>query len=257
MSVSKVASRKRKRNTWIELTSEKLEKALNFLPWVGYLLLILTFLDYAFLLIPPNFFNPSWELNIIGSFVENVWAPLLGFLLIFSRPTGTKIKGKELKLLTWLSRLILALAVFYFLTVPLIISNTIRMQSRYFSEFKVQVEEQKIKADNLEQQLNKLPEDQLKVLFQENQGGQGFSPSIDTSQPLRKQLLNQLKHERQKGFKQVETAYKKQKMNLLKNIVKWNISAIISGVLFVILWRYTSWVRTSPRKNHKMHPENS
>jgi hypothetical protein len=257
MSVSKAASRKRKKNSWVQVSPEQSKEAILLLPFIGYLLLALTCLDYVFLLIPLNLFNSTWELNTIGGLVENVWAPLLGFLLIFYRPAGTKIKLREIKFLTWLSRLLLLLTVMYFLAVPLIISNTIRIEKSYFSQFNLEVEQQKTKVDVLEKQLNQLGEEELKAFYQQSQSQQTSALSIDSNLPLRQQLLNQLHHEQEQSFKQVETAYKQQKANLLKKSVKWGIGTIISGILFMFLWKYSRWTRTSSIINNKIQPENT
>jgi len=55
------------------------EKSTKIINLVGYIILLLTLLDYVFLLFPSDFFEPSWIYNIAGHLVENVWAFLLGF----------------------------------------------------------------------------------------------------------------------------------------------------------------------------------
>ena len=116
----------------IQVATEKLERSSKMLPWIGYFILVLIFLDYVFLLIPPRFLNPTWELNIIGHLVENVWAPLLGFALVFIHRENN-FKELELKILSWLSRLMLLMAIIYFLSAPLILSNTIKIQQKNFT----------------------------------------------------------------------------------------------------------------------------
>ena len=61
------------------------------IPKVGYLILLLSFLDYILLLMPPQFLNPNWELNTMGRIIEYVWAPLIAFLMIFVRLPEQKI----------------------------------------------------------------------------------------------------------------------------------------------------------------------
>jgi hypothetical protein len=42
---------------------------------------------------------------------------------------------------------------------------------------------------------------------------------------------------------QAAATQKNQRLALLKRSVKWNLGALISGVLFIILWQGTSWAR--------------
>ena len=57
----------------------------SFLSFVIYFrllgggILALLLLDYAVLLIPPQFTNPVWEFQTIGQLIERAWAPILAY----------------------------------------------------------------------------------------------------------------------------------------------------------------------------------
>lgn len=96
-----------------------------------YWLWIISFfsaIDIATILYPPQFTNPSWELQTIGGIVERVPVPLIGFGFVFlGEPSQWKIPERVLLNLTSFLSLVVA-ALFLFL-VPLGIVNTIRINN--------------------------------------------------------------------------------------------------------------------------------
>jgi hypothetical protein len=243
MLLSKIFSQNKTiEEIWIKIATERLQRFSKLITLAGYFILALLFLDYVFLLIPPQFLNPSWELNVIGHLVENVWAPLLGFLLVFYRKAEEPIKVQELRLLGWLSRLILVMAIFYLLAVPLTISNTIRIQQKNFSQFSAQVDQQRNQVTQIEQQLNQMPEDKLKQFLSQSSS----APPTDSPATIREKLLGKLKQEQTTSLKQAKAAYNQQKLSFIKTSVKWGIGALLSGVMLILVWRYTEWARKIP-----------
>jgi cell division protein FtsL len=223
----------------IQLDPGIIQKISDLIPIAGYLLLILTFLDYAALLIPFQFFNPNWELNIIGQLVESVWAPILGFLLIFYRLPPHTIKVKELKLMSIVSWLILLLAIVYFISIPLLISNTFRLNQINFAQVTQQADQQKTQATKLKQELNSLSDNQVTNIFAK-------SPLVspkDSSETMKEKLLTKLEQEQSSSLNKATTVYQQQKKSLVKNSFKWIIGAFLSGCFFITLWKSTDWTR--------------
>jgi len=223
----------------IELAPEISQKIGNLIPIAGYLLLTLTFLDYAALLIPLHFLNPNWELNTIGQLVESVWAPILGFLLVFYRLPPHKIRVKELKLMSIVSWLILLLAIVYFISIPLLISNTFRINQINFAQVTQQADQQKTQVAEMKQQLSSLSDNQVTNIFSK-------SPLVspkDSSETMKVKLLTKLEQEQSSSLNQATTAYQQQKRSLFKNSFKWIIGAFISGWFFLIFWKSTDWTR--------------
>ena len=231
----------------IQVATEKLEHSSKMLPRIGYFILVLTFLDYVFLLIPSHFLNPTWELNIIGHLVENVWAPLLGFALVFIRRENG-FKELELKLLSWLSRLMLLMAIIYFLSAPLILSNTIKIQQKSFSSLKNQLETQRNQVAQFKKQLSQIPDEQLANYLRQSQSQQSSSTKSRSSSTLLQQAFNKVEQEQIKSAEQIKTAYKKQKFSLIKKSLKWCMGTLFSGAILLVFWRHTEWARkTSPK----------
>ena len=231
----------------IQVATEKIEYSSKMLPWIGYFILVLVFLDYVFLLVPPHFLNPTWELNVIGHLVENVWAPLLGFALVFIR-RGNGFKQLELKILSWLSRLILLMAIIYFLSAPLILSNTIKIQQKNFSNLKTQLENQRNQVAHFKKQLSQIPDEQLANYLRQSQSQQSSSTKSSSSSTLLQQAFDRVEQEQIKSSEQIKAAYKQQKLSLIKKSLKWCIGAIFSGAIFFVFWRHTEWARkTSPQ----------
>ena len=253
MTLSKSHSKKRKHRRHhsknqriIQVALEKLDKTSKMLSMIGYFILGLVFIDYVFLLIPPHFLNPTWEINIIGHLTENVWAPLLGFALVFIRKENS-FKASELRLLSWLSRLLLLMAIIYFLAAPLIISNTIKIQGKSYSALKAKLETQRSQVKQFKQKLSEVPEEQLaNYLRQQQAQAPSVTDNNDSDTPL-KQAFSKIDEEETKSTEQIKKAYNKQKLSLMKRSLKWCIGAIFSGVIFLLFWKNTEWARkTSP-----------
>ena len=250
MTLSKSSSKKHKsrrktsRNQRIiQIAIEQLANSRKMLPKIGYFILFLTFIDYVFLLIPPHFLNPTWEINVIGHLTENVWAPLFGFALVFIRKENS-FKVSELRFLSWLSRVILLMAIIYFLAAPLVISNTIKIQQKNYSALKAQLETQKNQVAQFKQKLSQIPEEQLANYLRQQQQAQ--APSVtdnNDSGTLLEQAYSKIEEEETKSADQIKEAYQKQRLSLIKRSLKWCIGAIFSGVILLLFWKHTEWTR--------------
>lgn len=249
MTLSKSSSKKRhsknrkyRKDRIIQIATEKLEHSSKMLPWIGYFILSLTFLDYVFLLIPPHFLDPTWELNIIGHLTENVWAPLFGFALVFVRKENN-FKEQELKLLSWLSRLMLLMAIIYFLSAPLIISNSIKIQQKSFSQLKTKLEIQRNQVAQFKQKLSQIPDEQLANYLKQRQSQESSSQKDSSSGTLLEQTLSKVDQEQIKSTEQIKKAYRQQKLSLIKRSLKWCVGVFFSGAILLIFWRHTEWAR--------------
>jgi hypothetical protein len=237
-------------NTTIALSSKSLYKFVGVINLSGYLLLTLTLLDYSMLIFPLQLFDPTWELNIIGQFVESVWAILLGFLLIFFRLPKQKIKSGELKLLTLMSWLLLLTATIYCLSVPLIISDTVRLDRQNFSQLNVRVKQQEDKIAALVKELEAISDEQLTKAV-------ARSPLIsptDSSDTIRKKLFAQLQKEKQNSINEARLTYQQQKNNLFKTSAKWAIGSLLSGLVLIAIWHNTKWSNKKHWMVHKHQP---
>ena len=197
--------------------------------WAGYGLLVLALLDLIEILIPPQLTNPTWEFQTIGSIVERIPVPLLGLVLIFYGEAAFRGKFEQfiVKILSWLS---LVFGIFLLLLVPLGISDTVRINNQNTSQLSAQYNQQVSRVEQLEEQLNQATPQQLNNFLQRR----GVSEN---------QLFSQIEEAKQAARSQYEQTKAQQRRSLLENSFKWNIGALISGALFVYIWRLTPWAR--------------
>lgn len=209
---------------------------------VGYAILALACLDYLVLLIPPQFLQPIWEFETIGKFVEIVWAPLLGYILIFYRQEQNLSKRRELRILATLSWLALGLGILYLTMIPLLVNNTIRIYRGYQAGAITQLDFNTTRTEEVRQQLDQASPEQLETIVrQELQTDPGSE--LDSPGQIREQLITRLEKYEQSNKVQIKTSLKEKRNNLLKVSTKWVIGAIISGVAFILVWQSTAWAR--------------
>ena len=208
---------------------------------VGYAILALACLDYLMLLIPPQFLQPIWEFETIGKFVELVWAPLLGYILIFYRQEQNLSNRRELRILSILSWLALGLGILYLIMIPLLVNNSIRIYQGYQAGAINQLDLQSTQTEEVKQQLNQATPEQLEsIISQDNQ----TETELDSSPgQIKDKLITRLEKYEQANKDQIKTALQEKRNSLLKVSIKWTIGAIIAGVAFILVWQSTAWAR--------------
>lgn len=211
------------------------------LRWVGYGLLILSLLDTIALLTPANFGNRLWELQTIGGIVERVPVPLLALGLIFFGE-GYDRRGFEdifLKILSWIC---LLLALTFMLMLPLGIFGTIYVNNQNNQQITTQANQQLAQLQQVEERLNKGTPEDLKNLAGELTR-LGVQADTNNPQELKNQILSRITPAKERLQAQSATVQSNQRLALLKNAVKWLLGALISAVLFFMMWRGTDWAR--------------
>lgn len=226
------------------------------LRWVGYAFLLFAVIDSVLAIVPPNFSDPAWKLQIMGKLVETVAVPILGFALIFfgefyDRKAFEKI---VLKILSWLC---LVLAIAFLLLIPLGAIGALQVDSQLGQVDTNAIQQQVLRQAapaltqirQLEEQVNKSsPEDIKKLGAQLGSAGINF----DTQDPAKAKTelldrINKLKEQaqvevQQKVQEQVQAANAK-RLEVRKNALKWNLGALIAATLFFVLWKSTRWAR--------------
>jgi hypothetical protein len=209
--------------------------------WIGYGLLIFSFIDSVQLFIPPEFTNPSWELQTIGALVERVPVPLLGLTLVFFGEFYDRI-GIERLVLRILSWICLGMAILFLLMIPLGIMNTTRIDANAEQQVNRQVEQQMSQLKQLEEQLNQSKPEDIKTL-----GSQlsNFGITVDAQKPedLKAEIITRINRVRGEVLGRSQASRSSQKMLLFKNSMKWNLGALIAAALFFIVWKSTDWAR--------------
>ncbi len=227
------------------LMGQSEESSRSLFRWVGYGLLTLAVLDIINILVPPQLTNPTWEFQTVGALVERVPVPLLALVLIFYE--GANLRGKVektiLKVLSWASLLI---GVFYLLLIPLAVSNTLRINNQNNAQVLAQSNQRLSQIQQIKGQLNNATPQELNNLLS-RLSSQGRAPNIENSGELKNQLASEIARAEKSLKTQSEAARANARLALLKNSAKWNLGALISGALFIHIWRATRWTRHKPR----------
>lgn len=217
--------------------------------WIGYGFLLFALIDAIYTLFPPEFTNPEWNLRTIGGLVERSVVPLLGFALVFFGEFFDR-KPVEKGVTTVLSWLCLLLGIGYLLMIPPGIIGTIMLNNQG-AQLNPQVTQQLAALQQYEEQLNRATPAELQGLAQQlQQPGvveqlkqQGIDVDPKKPETLKAAIQNRISTQRAQLQSQIQQAQATRGQTLVKNAVKWNLGALITSVLFFMLWRSTSWTR--------------
>lgn len=213
---------------------------------LGYGLLVIALIDYVYIVIPLQFTNPLWEFQTIGALVEHAGIPLLGLTFVFYRHQGYVVKREKrlLWLLSWVSLLI---GLLYLLMVPLGVADAWRIYHVSNTQIATQLSQQSQQFQQIKNQLNQVTSDeQLKQLVG-SLASQGDLPQIENPQAFKDQFLAQISQSEQSIKIQADNVRTNQLQTLLKDSLKWNLGALVAGVLFIWIWYITSWTRKRKR----------
>jgi membrane protein implicated in regulation of membrane protease activity len=215
---------------------------------IGYGLLILVLIDIADIWIPPQFMNPAWELQAIGSMVEKVPLLWISLALIFLGEYYGYRKGEKLllKFLTWFA---LLAGVLYFLFVPLSVFNLVRVDRQNNQRVKTEISQRTPVIQQIKEQVNQVQtgEDLSRALAYLNQAG--VYPKVENGQKLqdvKAQLVTSIAQSETKLNAQAQATMDSQRLGVTKKAIKWVLGALISGFLLIGIWRNTRWVRQMP-----------
>ncbi|MEM7726778.1 MAG: HpsJ family protein [Cyanobacteria bacterium P01_A01_bin.45] len=216
------------------------EGSIIILRCVGYGLFILALLDVVEISIPPNFMNPVWEFQTVGSLVERVPVSLISLALIFYGEMNFRRRW-EFPLLKFLSWLAVIIGVLYFLMIPLGIVNSVRLHKQNITQVNPAAIEQIKRAEQVEKQLQGATPEQIQTLIKR----QGISSENENITEVKTKLLSNISQTKQNIEAQAKAQQSSRSLNLIKKAVKWNIGALVAGVLFFCIWRGTQWARNN------------
>lgn len=212
---------------------------------IGYGFLLMSLLDFITLITPTRFMNPVWEFQTFGAIVERSAVLLLGFALVFfgERDGRSKLELPLLRLLSWL---VLVIAVLFFLMIPLGVFNSFRIDRLNKQQITAQIVRGKTQVQQIQQQLAEITTKEQMEDFLNSFSRAGRSPEIGSTQQL-EEVKGQLASSLVQGEKNLSTQAKELQANhrleLLKSSVKWNLGALIAGVLLLGIWQGSRWAR--------------
>lgn len=209
---------------------------------VGYGLLLLSLVDFLYVLIPANFMDPVWEYQFAGDLVKLVPVPLLALVLVF---WGDNVERQDLEwpILKFLSWLTLIFSIILFLLIPLTAANTLRIHRFNNEQISTQVNQQRQQIDATRTQLEGATAQQLQGLVP-TPDAQGQLPNAPTSpEEARTQILDNLNQAREQAAVQANQARANVKQNLIKNSLKLMAGGFVGSFLFLYAWLVSRWAR--------------
>jgi len=211
---------------------------------IGYALLVLSLFDYISVFIPPKFLDPVWEFQTMANLVERVPVPCLGLMLVFYGENlfREKIEKPFLKLLSWAA---LIVGVLFILLIPLGIRDSLRIDTNNEATIRYQANQQMSRSQQVEQVLNQAttPEQIANALTALN-NQRNLPPQIKQDpEKAKNQILSNIGNAKKRLQEQSEGAMKSRRQALIKQTIKINLGALVSGCLFIYLWRISSWAR--------------
>ena len=222
---------------------EKLVFSSGILRLVGYGLLLMAFVDLFFLLIPPQFMNPIWEFETMGTIVERVPVTLLGVVLVFYGERGDRapIETFLLRVLSWLS---LVAAIFLLLIIPLNISNGFRIYHQQNARVNAQFVRQKDTLQEYSQQLEAADSrEEIQRILQQQAKQKISIPTAVNTDKLKTDILDNLQENQAKITSQTQSFRAKNRSMILKKCLRWNLGSSIASILFFLIWKSTGWAR--------------
>lgn len=228
-------------NKQIQLSKETVEiQPFIVLPFVGYIILIFSLIDYVEILWPLQLTNQVWEFQTISQLVDHIWSPLIGLAFVFIQKEH--ISRFQLQVLNFLSWLSFFLGVLYLLMLPLGINDTINIYNTNITQIVNQVAQQKEQFSRLGEQLNIANPAELHKL-DKIINSQKITPSNYSPEQLKNKLSQQLETLKSEAASNGKKAQKDLTNNLIKRAIKVNLGIILSGVSLIVLWHLTSWAR--------------
>ncbi|MGF1524983.1 MAG: HpsJ family protein [Leptolyngbyaceae cyanobacterium] len=218
-------------------------RSLTPLRLAGYGLLLLSLIDLAEILIPPVLTNPLWEFQAFGQVIERVPVPLIGLGLIFigGFEERSKLEANLVKILSWFT---LVAGALYFLLVPLGIINTFRINNQNEQRIQAQAEELQQRFETAKGQLDNIrTTDDLQALVSALSGQQAPSLEGEQIEEVKTRISTSIEENEAALNSQTRQEIASERRGLLEKSVKWNLGALITGALYILIWRSTGWAR--------------
>ena len=214
---------------------------------------LIRFAGYGFLLfalsntvthfIPPDFLNPEWELGVMGPLVEQSPIPILGMLFAFYRGMDWRFEF-EIPVLRFLSWASLVVAILYALMLPLLVADTLRIDSWYLRQAEQQDAQRLGGLSQLNQQLDGVESAstlrELAGRLRIQDGRLTPEADVDTyRKAIRGAILGEVQQIRQTNQAQVDERVGEQWVLT----TKWLFEGSLAAIFFYLTWRFTRWAR--------------
>jgi hypothetical protein len=219
--------------------SFELMSSIRILRFIGYGMLAFALFDLIENFISTtNLGNAITILQLVGTIVEKSPISLLGLALVLIGGLNERYKWERflLKILSWLTLLV---GILYILLIPLTIANTVLVNNVVNTTIDNQYKEKLKQASEFEKRFKLATPESIQDIVKR----QGGSLGDRSPQELKDKILAEVNQSKAQLKNQVHTAKSQQKKSWLVKSIKWNLGALISGALFITIWKCTDWVR--------------
>ena len=216
---------------------------ISILRVVGYGLLMMALVDFMNLLIPPEFMNPDWEFQTIGSMIERIPVTFLGIVFVFYEDTNyrTPIEKFLLKIISWFC---LVFAILLILVIPLNINNAFRIYRTYNANINYQLVPRLEVIEDFQNQIESAnsQENIAKILQKQTSTKVALPESLDIND-FKSNIINNLQQESDSLQNKAQEQRSKKRSQIFRKVIKYNLGAIIATFLLIFIWKNTFWAR--------------
>ena len=213
---------------------------------IGYGLVLLMLIESVSSLMPFQIKDTGWQLQTAGGFVDRAPLLLLGLMLVFygNAELRSKLETNFLNLLSWLA---LGFGIYYFALVPIFLLTPSELSARGDAQVQEQLTQQLDQIVQFQTRLQRAQGNELESLIKSS-NIRSRDPLASNSQELKSKLFQEAEATKKNLRTQAEVTQRGQRLNLLKNSIKWNLGTIVIGVLFLQIWRATRWARQRKKR---------
>ncbi len=228
----------------MKVPNEQQILTISILRIVGYGLLMMAVVDVINIFIPPQLMNPDWEFQTIGALIERIPVTFLGIVFVFYEDTNyrTPIEKMILKIISWSC---LVFAIFLILAIPLNINNAFRIYHKYNASINYQIVPRLEVIKDFQTQIESANSNDsiAKILQKQSSKKVEIPESIDINN-FKDSITEKLQKEENSLQEIAQNGRNKKRNRLLRNIIKYNLGALISIFLLIFVWKNTFWART-------------
>ncbi|MBC2596221.1 hypothetical protein H5P28_18285 [Ruficoccus amylovorans] len=225
--------------------------ARSYLRIVGWALLVLGLIDYAYILLGTDWMNPVSEMRTAGRLAEHVLLPLLGVLLLLI-PAGDKFTPAEARARARLGKLSLLLAVLNLALVPFVLISGIRIHRALDKQTTAWVEKQEQMTQGAIGKLNDKRSREDVVAFVQPlplDENMFFEPDL---QVLKGNLAERFNEINTGNIERAESSLSARLRQIWTDAFKWTVTALIGAAAFWLIgWKSRRYARLAAAARHK------
>jgi hypothetical protein len=217
----------------------RIRNIIGIMPVIGYGIFFASLADFFHVLFPLQLFNPAWELQTIGSLIDQSWALLIGMGFICSRyftenqDNSRLIEFLFLKFIRWF---FLILAILYLFFAPLVVLNSFRMTTQISQQVAQQQQAKIIQIDQIQNQSSRITNpDQLRALAQSLNINKDDIARL-SNEELPTSIQQQLSTVKSRIEAEAAIARRNQLQKLWQNSIRMIFSQILLSLTFIFIW---------------------